>query len=77
MKAVKVLPKGQITIPKNIRKKFNINVGDPLLIQEKDDEIILKKTKTIFDYAGILPNVGLSISEIKDKIEMEIANENK
>lgn len=77
MKAVKVLPKGQITIPKNIRKKFNISVGDPLLIQEKDDEIILKKTKTIFDYAGILPNVGLSISEIKDKVEMEIANENK
>ncbi len=77
MQAVKVLSKGQITIPKNIRKKFNIGIGDPLLIQEKEGEIILKKTKTIFDYIGILPDLGLSINEIKDKAATEFADESK
>ena len=77
MRAVKVLPKGQITIPKSIRKKFNISVGDPLLIQEKGGEIILKKTKTIFDFIGILPDSGLSISEIRDKAAKEFADESK
>ncbi len=77
MQAVKVLPKGQITIPKNIRKKFNIDVGDPLIILDAQNEIILKKTKTIFDYVGVLPNLGLSIDEIKDKVETEFAGESK
>ncbi len=32
MQAVKVLPKGQITLPKKIRKSMNIKDGDTLII---------------------------------------------
>ena len=38
----KVLPKGQITIPKDIREHLNINIGDRLtLICEKDRLILV------------------------------------
>jgi AbrB family looped-hinge helix DNA binding protein len=77
MQAIKVLPKGQITLPKNIRKRLKIAVGDPLLLDEKDGEIILKKTRTIFDYAGFLPDIGISIEDIIEKANTEAANENK
>lgn len=47
MQAVKVLPKGQITLPKKIRQHLGINIGDALVINEEKDRIIIKKGKTI------------------------------
>lgn len=67
MQAVKVLPKGQITLPKEIRESLNIKEGDTLLLEKVDAEIILKKGKTIFDYAGTLPDLGMSIEEMREK----------
>ncbi|MCX8110801.1 MAG: AbrB/MazE/SpoVT family DNA-binding domain-containing protein [Syntrophorhabdaceae bacterium] len=40
MQAVKVLPKWQITIPKAIRKKMNIKVGDTFVVEEKEGQLI-------------------------------------
>jgi len=37
----KVLPKGQITIPKDIREQLNINVGDRLTLICRGDRLIL------------------------------------
>ena len=37
----KVLPKGQITIPKDIREHLSINIGDRLTLICKDDRLIL------------------------------------
>jgi AbrB family looped-hinge helix DNA binding protein len=45
MQAEKVLPKGQITLPKEIRKDLNIKEGDTLIIEKTDGDIILKKVK--------------------------------
>ena len=67
MQAVKVLPKGQITLPKEIRESLNIKEGDTLLLEKVNTEIILKKGKTIFDYAGTLPDLGMSIEEMREK----------
>ncbi|MHB1663869.1 MAG: AbrB/MazE/SpoVT family DNA-binding domain-containing protein [bacterium] len=77
MQAIKVLPKGQITLPKNVRERLGIDVGDPLILEEKNNEIILKKTKTIFDYAGILPDLGISIDKMIEKATIEAANDYK
>ncbi|MDA8089342.1 MAG: AbrB/MazE/SpoVT family DNA-binding domain-containing protein [Nitrospiraceae bacterium] len=75
MQSVKVLPKGQITLPKKMRDKFGINIGDALVLEESKDGIVLKKGKTIFDYAGTLPNPGISIEEMIEKATEEVAKE--
>ena len=67
MTSVKVLPKYQITIPKLIRKKLNLHLGDAVVLEEEKEKIILRKGKTIYDYVGTLPNTGMSIEEIRDK----------
>ncbi len=77
MQAIKVLPKWQITIPKKLREKLKIRVGDTLVIEEKEGEIILKKGKTIFDYAQSLPNLGMSVDCIREKAIAEVARERK
>ncbi|MHB1679132.1 MAG: hypothetical protein ACYCTB_01295 [bacterium] len=40
------------------------------------NEIILK-TKTILDYAGILPNLGISMDEMIEKATVEAVNDYK
>ena len=59
MQAVKVLPKGQITLPKEIRKILELHEGDTLIIDTVNEKIVMKKGKTIFDYIGLLPGQGL------------------
>jgi AbrB family looped-hinge helix DNA binding protein len=75
MKAVKVLPKGQITLPKEIRKDFNIKEGDTLVVEKKDGDIILRKGKTIFDYIGFLPKPDIPIEEMIEKAIEEAVKE--
>lgn len=67
MQTVKVLPKGQITIPKDVRKHMGIKVGDTLVMEETDDKVVLRKGKTIFDYVGTLPDLGMSIKKMREK----------
>ena len=75
MQAVKILPKGQITIPTKIRKKLGVHEGDTLLINMHEDGIILKKGKTIFDFAGALPDLGIAIGALREKAIAEAAKD--
>jgi len=77
MQAVRVLPKWQITIPKRVREKLKIRVGDTIVVEERDGEIILKKGKTIFDYAQSLPDLGMTVDEIREKAIAGVAHERK
>jgi len=77
MQAVKVLPKWQITIPKRVREKLKIRVGDTIVVEEREGEIVLKKGKTIFDYAQSLPDLGMTVDEIREKAIARVAHERK
>jgi AbrB family looped-hinge helix DNA binding protein len=77
MHAVKVLPKWQITIPKRVREKLKIRVGDTIVVEEREGEIVLKKGKTIFDYAQSLPDLGMTVDEIREKAIAGVAHERK
>ncbi len=67
MRAVKVLPKGQITLPSAVRRKFKIAEGDTLILEENGERITIRKGKTIHDYAGTLPNLGIPIEEMIER----------
>ena len=54
---VKVSPKGQIVIPKAIRKKLGIVPGEKILVISRDKEIFLRKLES------------LSIEKISERIE--------
>ena len=77
MQAVKVLPKWQITIPKRVREKLKIRVGDTIVVEERESEIVLKKGKTIFDYAQSLPDLKMTVDEIREKAIAGVAHDRK
>ena len=67
MPVVKVLPKGQITLPRKIRERLGIQVGDALLLEETAEKITLAKGKTLLDYKGTLPNLGMTVEQMREK----------
>ena len=44
----KIGEKGQIVIPKPIRDKFNLDKKTEVIVDEKGDDIIIRKKKRIF-----------------------------
>jgi AbrB family looped-hinge helix DNA binding protein len=51
----KVTRKYQVTIPKEVRSKVGVEVGDELRVMEKGELIALKKVgkrKSLLDFAG-------------------------
>ena len=75
MQAVKVLHKGQITLPSGIRKSLGIKEGDTLVIERSAGEIVIKKGKTIQDYMGFLPKPAIPIEKIIEKATEEAVKE--
>lgn len=47
MELAKVMSKGQVTIPINIRKKLNLKEGDKVIFVEKDGNIIIENSSMI------------------------------
>lgn len=81
MELAKVMSKGQVTIPINIRKKLNLKEGDKLVFIEKDGNIIvvnsamlaLEKIQESFE--GEADRLGLETEEDVVNLVKEIRKE--
>lgn len=75
---IKRISKGyQITIPAQIRKKFDLTIGTPIDIEAKESEIVLKpfdaekEKEKLFKEADKLPKHNLSVEDL-EKMEKDI-----
>lgn len=50
----KVTIKGQVTIPKKIREKLNIQPSDFVLFVWKGNEVVIKPARTLLDLRGVI-----------------------
>ncbi|MCR6546977.1 AbrB/MazE/SpoVT family DNA-binding domain-containing protein [Dehalobacterium formicoaceticum] len=81
MELAKVMSKGQVTIPINIRKKLNLKEGDKVLFIEKDGNIIvvnsamlaLQKIQSSFE--GEAERLGLGTEDDVVDLVKEIRRE--
>lgn len=64
MKEIKVTRKYQITIPEEIRKQLNINIGEKLPIMRKDSKIIIETGKSIKKPSDYLWNISKKATKI-------------
>ncbi len=75
---IKKISKGyQLTIPADIRKKFDLGIGTPVEIEIKKDEIVLKpfdakkELEKLFKEADNFPRHNLSPEDL-EKMETDI-----
>ena len=59
----KISSKGQITVPLPIRSKANFNTGDTVLFEVRNDEVVIRKPKSLLDYEGFLGKANLPDDE--------------
>lgn len=50
----KVMARGLIALPSDVRKKLGLKEGDLVKIEVKDDHILIKKEQRIYDLKGSL-----------------------
>ncbi len=51
---VKVMARGLIALPSDVRKKLGVKEGDIFKVEVKDKEVVLRKEKRIYDLKGAL-----------------------
>ncbi len=83
MELAKVMAKGQVTIPINIRRKLNLKEGDKIIFIEKDGNMIiansamvaLKKIQSSFE--GEAVKLGLETEEDIVNLVKEVRRESQ
>jgi AbrB family looped-hinge helix DNA binding protein len=65
---VKITRKGQTTIPREFREKLGLKEGDMVLIEYRDNELIIKPVKKLEDLGGVDAEFG-DVNEIKKDID--------
>ncbi len=67
---VRVSPKGQVTLPREIRRKLNIKTGDQMAVILDGDQIVFKPfTKTLLEMRG---NVKVNSEQDFEKIRADV-----
>ena len=64
---IKVSSKGQIVIPREVRKKIGIKGGEKLLVLTRNGDIMLRKTKE-----PSIEEIGKSISKVIEEEGIDI-----
>ena len=50
----KITSKGQITLPKEVRKLLKVDTGAVVVFEKEDDKVVLKTAKTLKEFKGYL-----------------------
>jgi antitoxin PrlF len=64
---IRVSSKGQIVIPKEVRKKMGVKGGEKLLVLTCDGDIVLRKTKE-----PTIEEMGKDIAEVVNKKGIDV-----
>jgi len=76
MKVSQLTVKGQVTLPKDLRERFQLGPGSRVAFEAEADGIKVRPVrKTILDWAGTLksPEPGLSEDEILRRVKKAVA----
>lgn len=65
----KITTKGQITLPKELRKLLNVQAGNVVVFEKEHDKVVIKAAKTLKEFKGCLKNKRkvADFSEIREK----------
>ncbi len=77
IRTIRVSEKGQIALPKDVRESAKIDIGDSLILIQKDKKIMLEKaeiieSKTKEDFKDLVKLSEMSLKSLWDNEEDEI-----
>ncbi|MCS6998094.1 MAG: AbrB/MazE/SpoVT family DNA-binding domain-containing protein [Aquificaceae bacterium] len=57
----KVMARGLIALPSDVRKRLGLKEGDLVKIEVKEDQLIIRKEQRVYDLKGSLPPQGQGV----------------
>ena len=54
----KITSKGQITLPKELRKLLNVHAGSVVVFEKEDNKVVIKAARTLKEFKGCLKSKG-------------------
>jgi AbrB family looped-hinge helix DNA binding protein len=54
----KITSKGQITLPKEVRKTLNVHAGNVVIFEKENDNVVIKPARTLKEFKGFLKGKG-------------------
>ncbi len=54
----KITSKGQITLPKEVRKILKVDAGAVVVFEKEDEKVVIKSAKTLREFKGFLKGRG-------------------
>ena len=70
----KISSKGQVTLPKRVRRHLEVSTGDMVIFELKDNGLIIRKSRSIENYFDSLPPLE---GDLKEKVAQQIARESR
>ena len=72
MSTARIYKKGQITIPKAIREATGFEIGDRVVVEARDDEIVLRHPRGVLEFTAPHPRTtDLSWAETRRQAREE------
>jgi AbrB family looped-hinge helix DNA binding protein len=70
----KITSKGQITLPKELRKFLNVHAGNVVVFEKEDDKVVIKAARTLKEFKGCLKSKGkaANFKEMRKKAKVYI-----
>ena len=70
----KITSKGQITLPKEVRRLLDVGTGSVVVFEREDDKIVIKPARTLREFKGILKGKAApaDFDEIRKKAKEHI-----
>src|SRR4030042_6003070 len=56
----KITSKGQITLPREVRKLLNVDAGAVVVFEKEDDKVVVRTAKTLREFKGFLKGKAVS-----------------
>ena len=72
--AAKISSKGQLTLPKKVRKYLQVQTGDTLIFEVHDKHLLVRKSSTVEQMFDSLPPLE---NKYKNELPLDIALEAK
>lgn len=73
----KIMARGLIALPSEIRKKVGLKEGDMVKVEVRGEEIVIKKEKRVFDLKGALGGSDLTQKTFAQILAEELKKEGK
>lgn len=50
MGTAKIYTKGQVTIPRAVREATGLDVGDPVIVEARDGEVVVRRPRGVLEF---------------------------